>query len=248
MIQHLETQERHETDFGVYADAANVRLLPRIDTLADFYTVHDAIILPSRDHDPFGLTAAEAMLMGTPVLITDACGIASYLTDGKDAIIVKANSVVALQEGINRLNDAAMREAIGKEGKKTASELFTVEKMVEAYERLVGKRESGNGRRVGLFLFDCGYKTTYKKPFVRFPFPFSRNIHWTLLPDTREDSLHSLTFAYTPEEPSGYPRFRFPVFACVLFASPPSLCPFLLRTLLERLNSKLVHSRNRSML
>ena len=120
-------------------DAKNLREHVDIRTtesdLGAFYTSIDAVILPSREHDPFGLVAAEAMACGTPAVVTDACGIAGYLTDGTDAIVVQANDASALKTGIERLKDATTRDRISKQGRAAALEKFSVEKMVDAYEK-----------------------------------------------------------------------------------------------------------------
>src|SRR3989338_8256649 len=70
-----------------------ILLIPTLPDLNPFYAAMNALVLPSREHDPFGLVAAEAMLRGIPVIVTDACGITGYLEHGKEALIVKADDV-----------------------------------------------------------------------------------------------------------------------------------------------------------
>lgn len=114
-----------------------VTLQPDTPDLAAFYRSLDIFILPSRDHDPFGLSAAEAMILGIPTIVTDACGIAGYLRDGHDILITKAGDSGALKEGISRLSNPALRARIGEQGRKTAEGKFSVEKMVEVYEKVM---------------------------------------------------------------------------------------------------------------
>ena len=111
-------------------------ILLSFSDLSLFYQSLDIFILPSRDHDPFGLVAAEAMLCGIPVIVTDACGIAGYLTDGTDALVVKADDAAALAEAISSLRDPAVRKQIAERGQKTAQEKFSLGKMVDRYENL----------------------------------------------------------------------------------------------------------------
>ncbi len=111
-----------------------ITFTPRIPVIADAYSRFDALVLPSREHDPFGLVAAEAMLAGVPVIVTDACGIADYLEDGKDAFVVKANSVSALSEAISQLAAHSSQLSVG--GRKTAEKKFSVKTMVERYEHV----------------------------------------------------------------------------------------------------------------
>ena len=105
-----------------------------IEDLTSFYEEIDLLVLPSREHDPFGLVAAEAMLLGIPVVVTDACGIAHSLTNNEDAVIVHANSVESLMQGIQHIRTI---DSIGAKGKQTAEQLFTIERMVDAYEKIL---------------------------------------------------------------------------------------------------------------
>ena len=114
-----------------------ITFVEQIDDLADFYRSVDVLVLPSREHDPFGLVAAEAMACGTAVIVTDACGIAGYLTDGVDAVIVKAGSAEELRQAIERMKNEEVRERIAAEGLRTAQRLFEAGAMVDRYERLL---------------------------------------------------------------------------------------------------------------
>jgi glycosyltransferase involved in cell wall biosynthesis len=110
---------------------------PPESNVAERYAAMDVLVLPSRDHDPFGLVAAEAMSVGVPVVVTDACGIAEELHDGEDALVVKADDAEALAGALRRLMDAEERRRIGEAGKKIADETFSSESMIEKYERLL---------------------------------------------------------------------------------------------------------------
>lgn len=93
----------------------------------------DALVLPSRDHDPFGLVAAEAMMFGLPVIVTDACGIADELTHKKDVLIVPVDNHAALSKAILSLSDQATRVKLADQGKKTAEKKFSAKQMVDRY-------------------------------------------------------------------------------------------------------------------
>jgi glycosyltransferase involved in cell wall biosynthesis len=118
-----------------------VKIIDRVDKLGAFYRSLDIFVLPSRTNDPFGLVAAEAMCCGVPVVVTTECGIAQEITDGKDGIVVKANSSDALSEALSFLiEDENRRGSIGKAGKTKALTDFTVSGMVDAYERCLQKQ------------------------------------------------------------------------------------------------------------
>lgn len=104
--------------------------------IADFYKQIDALVLPSRTIDPFGMVVAEAMAMGVPCLVTDACGIASCLTAGRDVLVVERENVRALTKGLRELQEAKKRSSLREHGMSAARQQFTVSTMVDRYERL----------------------------------------------------------------------------------------------------------------
>ena len=116
-----------------------IQLLSHVDDLGAFYQSLDVFVLPSRTNDPFGLVAAEAMSLGIATVVTDACGIAGFLTSGSDALVVPAEDSGALQKAISSLMEESVRHPIAKQGQTTAHEKFSVEKMVQKYETILGK-------------------------------------------------------------------------------------------------------------
>lgn len=108
-----------------------------VDDLDSFYASLDVLVLPSTDHDPFGLVAAEAMMRGIPVIVADACGIAGYLKNDVDALIVPAGNSIALNAAIKKVLNPELRQKLSVKGVETASQQFSVEKMVEKYQQLL---------------------------------------------------------------------------------------------------------------
>jgi glycosyltransferase involved in cell wall biosynthesis len=121
---------------NLIAGKENIKLISYVADLNEFYSSLDLLVLPSREHDPFGLVAAEAMMLGIPVIVTDACGIADDLTSGKDALIVEADSSAALSEAIKSMQDSENRLRIGTACKETAHQKFTLKRMIDRYEKL----------------------------------------------------------------------------------------------------------------
>ncbi len=118
-----------------------VFLSPPIDTAA-FLAERDVLVLPSRDHDPFGLVVAEAMAAGRAAIVTDACGIAGELRDGLDAIVVPAGDAEAIRQAIVRLRDEEeFRLRLSDNARQTALARFGLVHMVDAYERLLTAAE-----------------------------------------------------------------------------------------------------------
>lgn len=117
-----------------------VRFLGRRKDVAQFYRQIDALVLPSRTLDPFGMVVAEAMAMGVPCLITDACGITSCLKAGEDVLVVRRDDARALAEGIGALTDHETFARVKKRVKKAAKQQFALSTMVDRYETLFTER------------------------------------------------------------------------------------------------------------
>lgn len=113
-----------------------VRFLGRAKDMVHVYNVIDALVLPSRTIDPFGMVVAEAMAMGVPCLVTDACGIASCLEPARDVLVVERDNVPALADGIKALQEKEKRDLLAKNGAKAARQQFAVSTMVDRYENL----------------------------------------------------------------------------------------------------------------
>lgn len=116
-----------------------IHLLSHVPDLSAFYYSLDIFVLPSSDHDPFGLVAAEAMMCGTATIVTDACGISASLTCPDEALVVPARSPQELSIAIRTLFDQGRREELAANGKKAAQSRFTIEVMVEKYEQILHK-------------------------------------------------------------------------------------------------------------
>ena len=100
--------------------AGRVHLLPPFDDRQprELYGEADVFVLPSRN-ESFGMVAAEAAAAGTPVVLTDRCGVASLL--GEDAAMIVPPEVEPLREAIARvLADAELRARLGAGGRDVA--------------------------------------------------------------------------------------------------------------------------------
>lgn len=112
-----------------------VHELPRGELMA-LYAAADLCVLPSREMDPFGMVAAEAMAMGSPVLLTRACGISEDLTHGVHAWIVEP-TLKELDRGLKRLmKDSALRAELAHAGQKFIRAQYPFEAMVGKWERV----------------------------------------------------------------------------------------------------------------
>ena len=92
-----------------------------------------AFVFPSL-YEGFGMPPLEAMSCGTPVLVSDRASLPEVV--GESAVIVKADSLQSIQEGLHRLqDDSAFRDSLKQQGlervkqfswERSADELYKV--------------------------------------------------------------------------------------------------------------------------
>lgn len=135
---------REEKNIRTLANQVNRQTSKRVHMLsatdpATFYRTIDCLVLPSREHDPFGLVIAEAMAAGVPTIVTDTCGIAAHLRPD-DALIVPAGDARALRNAIETLiRRPQLARAFAQHGPQIARERFSRSTMIDAYAALLEK-------------------------------------------------------------------------------------------------------------
>ncbi len=103
------------------------------EDLPYFYRRARAFVLPSK-FEPFGMTALEAMACGTPVVATNRGGLARYLEDGRDAILVDPSDAEALAAAIMRAaEDEELAAKLVAAGLKTIAREFTWEAIAKKH-------------------------------------------------------------------------------------------------------------------
>jgi glycosyltransferase involved in cell wall biosynthesis len=106
------------------------------DSLVKAYNSCDIFLSPSR-LEGFGLSIAEAMACGKPVVATDCSAIPELLIDGKGGFLSKIDNVNDFADKISQLaNDNDARIKMGQFNRKRVLENFTLERMTEDYIRL----------------------------------------------------------------------------------------------------------------
>ncbi len=110
------------------------------------YRSLDIVVHASTRPEPFGLTIAEAMACGRPVVVSASGGANDLFTDQCDAIGHESGNVESLAKAIEQLaKDADFRQAIGSRARQTAVERFSTnrfgKRLVDIYEStLAGQR------------------------------------------------------------------------------------------------------------
>jgi len=111
MIERLKLQ--HRVHFTGKID---------LDQLVHHYSTCTILVMSSL-YEGFGLPAAEAMSCETPVVTTTAGALPEVVGDA--GILVPPENPGALKDAINTLlNNEALREELGKKGRRRAVDMF----------------------------------------------------------------------------------------------------------------------------
>jgi glycosyltransferase involved in cell wall biosynthesis len=110
--------------------AGRIHVLGPRDRPLDLYGDADVFVLPSAG-ESFGMVAAEAAASGTPVIVTDRCGVAEFLGDG--ALVVPADSDAVAAAVVQVLADGQLRDRLRKGGLEAAAR-NTWDRVVERQE------------------------------------------------------------------------------------------------------------------
>jgi glycosyltransferase involved in cell wall biosynthesis len=98
----------------------------------------EAALIPLRSsRTPNGhVTVVGGMHIGKAQVITDSVGIQDYAEDGKTALLVRPQNAAAFAAAIERLlDDAALRDRLGRSAQRFASEHCTEDVTVEAFRQ-----------------------------------------------------------------------------------------------------------------
>jgi glycosyltransferase involved in cell wall biosynthesis len=119
---------------GIATDGERVHALPMSDEPPrQLYPQADVFVLAS-EGESFGMVAAEAAAAGTPVIVSDRCGIAGFFEDG-EALVVPYERA-AIVEAIRRvLSDGALREQLAHGG-PAAARRMSWETVTDVQERI----------------------------------------------------------------------------------------------------------------
>ncbi len=109
--------------------AGRVGFVPFRPDPADVYRMVDVAVHASTRPEPFGLTIAEAMGCGKPVVVAVAGGAAELFTPGRDGLGHTPGNVMGLTDAIARLAaDPGLRAQLGANARRTAVERFSQER------------------------------------------------------------------------------------------------------------------------
>lgn len=94
-----------------------------------------AVLMPSLEQECFGLVALEAMQRQRPVIGSRYGGLAEVIADGVSGFLVPAGDDRALSEAMRRFaENPELTDSMGSAAARRARELFSIQKMADAYQ------------------------------------------------------------------------------------------------------------------
>ena len=96
------------------------------------------IFLLTSSTEGFSIACVEAMACGLPVVATRSGGPQDIVVDGQTGFLCPVGDIAGLSEAVARLgSDRALRLAFGAQGRDRALNLFSLERMVNAYAHMI---------------------------------------------------------------------------------------------------------------
>ena len=127
-----------------HAEAANVTIHPRTDDPARFYARADMVLNLSRVDqwiETFGLTLAEAMSFGIPVIAPPVGGPAEIVTHGVEGYCIDSRDSAALREAIVALADDPETHADLSRAARARARDFTFDAYAAALREALGSAD-----------------------------------------------------------------------------------------------------------
>ncbi|PIS39791.1 MAG: glycosyl transferase [Candidatus Nealsonbacteria bacterium CG08_land_8_20_14_0_20_38_20] len=142
-------KEYFDKEVKPFIDGEQIKFLGeiKINEKSGFLRNAKGLLAPLRWEEPFGLFMTEAMACGTPVIVFDRGSARELVNDEKSGFVVKEldendkPNVNGLIEAIKKIGQIDRQEC-----RRWVEEKFTIEKMVDNYEKLFYKilKKHGN--------------------------------------------------------------------------------------------------------
>jgi glycosyltransferase involved in cell wall biosynthesis len=120
------------------------------EALFDLYRGSRAVLIPSRWHENFPLTALEAMAAGKPVIGSHVGGMPEVVEDHRTGLLVSPVDLQAWVEAVLRLAlDEELRARLGVQARLSVETTFHIrhhrERVLKAYETLIQQNKIRGG-------------------------------------------------------------------------------------------------------
>lgn len=112
------------------------------------------LVLPSVD-EPYPMIVLESLALGTPVVVTDSCGLADFVVTHECGVVVEPNMDDLESRVLRLLNDEKALHEMGLHGRQAVMQELSIDHIIDAWERAVDQTSCTqsnryNPRRLGL--------------------------------------------------------------------------------------------------
>jgi sugar transferase (PEP-CTERM/EpsH1 system associated) len=129
----MENLQGRAAELGVYNI---VYFLGRQENISEVMNSFDIFVLPSLS-EGISNTILEAMACGLPIIATEVGGSVEIVKDGEYGFFIAPGNKNALASAILKFaNDAELRDKFGRNARKTTEEKFSLQSMVNSYEKI----------------------------------------------------------------------------------------------------------------
>lgn len=134
---HLEELRTKIKVMGLEDKVQALGKIPNTEAI-EYMKKSSIFVLPSRRVEGFPVSLVEAMFCALPIVASDIGGISESVKDGFSGILYKPKDVLGLQQSLKALIlDAEKRAKMGENGLRFASEMFTLDVMLNKYEQIM---------------------------------------------------------------------------------------------------------------
>jgi glycosyltransferase involved in cell wall biosynthesis len=133
--------EDHLVRFHELVDTLNLRdhviFTGDVDDVRPVYAALNVSVAPAIDPEPFGCIVIESLALGTPVVGSNAAGIAEQIVDGENGLLFPPGDEGALAQSLDRiLGDPALRATMSANGIEKFLSEFEMDRCYEEYLRI----------------------------------------------------------------------------------------------------------------
>ncbi|MCZ4313845.1 glycosyltransferase family 4 protein [Comamonadaceae bacterium G21597-S1] len=119
------TQLRERIDASPLRGCAHIVEFTR--EIGDYYAKADLAVVPSKEPEPFGRVAIEAMAAGLPVVAAAHGGLREIVAHESTGLLVAPNSPTALAEALSKLlRSPELRRRMGMAGRQRQIDMFSL--------------------------------------------------------------------------------------------------------------------------
>lgn len=126
---------------------SRVRFLGHRDDVLEIMAAADVVVHSSVAAEPFGRVIVEGMMVGVPVVATDAGGPREIIEHGQSGLLTAPSDAQALQQALFKLsNEPDWSATLAEQGQRRAFALFDLQSKVEEFLAVCAKHAPGPER------------------------------------------------------------------------------------------------------